>query len=388
MPPSITQIEAVEFTYSLDDVDRQGRKLVYLPGSTAERSTYATRIKTDVGVTGTYVGGTSMGFNQFDVIADILIGRNPHERERIWAEAKQALRKYDRVWVGPVDVALWDLIGKLHEIPIHRLLGTYRERFPAYISTYFATGEGGFESPADYADYAEECLEEGYPAFKLHTWTSTERPDIDREVDVVEAVGDRVGDQMQLMHDPVCEYETLADAIRVGRACDKYDYLWYEDPYSDAGSSQHGHQTLRQRLETPLLQTELVRGLEAHADFLTSEATDFLRADVTLDGGITGAMKIARTAEALGTDIEFHLPGPAERHCIAATQNTNYYELGLLHPEANKPHLEPPVYADGYTDAVDSTDDGTFSVPDGAGLGVTYDWSYIESQAIGRTTVQ
>lgn len=97
---------------------------------------------------------------------DRVVGWSPHDRERIWTEAKRAFRKYDRVGIGPVDTALWDLAVKLHNAPIHKLLGTYRERFTAYVSTYFATDEGGFESPVD---YAEKCLEAGSPAFKLHT---------------------------------------------------------------------------------------------------------------------------------------------------------------------------------------------------------------------------
>jgi L-alanine-DL-glutamate epimerase-like enolase superfamily enzyme len=387
MAPEITRIESIEFTYPIEDVARWEGKLVYLPGSRIERSTYATRVETDIGVTGAYVGGTPPGFEQLKLIGDQVIGRSPYERERIWADARQTLRKYDRVGIGPLDTALWDLAGKLDDSAIHELLGTYRKRFPAYASTYFATDEGGFESPADYADYAETCLDAGYPAFKLHTWCGPERTDIDREVATIEAVGERVGDEMQLMHDPVCEYETLADAIRVGRACDEYDFLWYEDPYSDGGTSQHGHRTLRQRLDTPVLQTELLRGVEQHADFLASEATDFLRADVKLDGGITGAMKIARITEGLGADVEFHLPGPAERHCVAATRNTNYYELGLVHPDSGTPSLEPPVYADGYTDNLESSEDGTFAVPDGPGLGVTYDWSYVEDNETRRVVI-
>jgi L-alanine-DL-glutamate epimerase-like enolase superfamily enzyme len=387
MAPEITEIESIEFTYPIEDVARRGGKLVYLPGSRVDRATYATRVETDVGVAGEYVGGTPPGFDQLKLIGGQVIGRSPYERERIWADAKQTLRKYDGVGIGPLDTALWDLAGKLDDSAIHELLGTYRERFPAYASTYFATDEGGFESPADYADYAEACLEAGYPAFKLHTWCGQERPDIDREVATIEAVGERVGDEMQLMHDPVCEYETLADAIRVGRACDEYEFLWYEDPYSDGGTSQHGHRCLRQRLDTPILQTELLRGVEQHTDFLASEATDFLRADVKLDGGITGAMKIARIAEGFGTDVEFHLPGPAERHCIAATRNSNYYELGLVHPDSGTPSLNPPVYAGDYTDDLESAEDGTFEAPDGPGLGVTYDWSYIEDNATRRVVI-
>jgi L-alanine-DL-glutamate epimerase-like enolase superfamily enzyme len=122
---------------------------------------------------------------------------------------------------------------------------------------------------------------------------------------------------------------------------------------------------LRQRLDTPILYTELVRGVEPHADFLANGATEFLRADVRLDGGTTGAMKIARIAEGLGADVKYHLLGPAERHCIAATQNTNYYELGLFHPDSGMPSFEPPVCADGYTDDFDGVENGTVSVPTG-----------------------
>lgn len=384
MAPEITRVECIEFTYPIEDVARQHGKLVYLPGHQIERQTYAMRIKTDVGVTGAYVGGTGPGFAQLELFADGLVGRNPLHRERIWNDAKQTLRKFDAIGLGPVDVALWDTAGKLYNAPIHELLGTYRKRFPAYASTYFATDDGGFKLPSDYADFAEACLDEGYPAFKLHTWCGSGTPDIDREVATVKAVSERVGDEMQLMHDPVCEYETLGDALRVGRACDEYEYFWYEDPYSDGGRSHHGHRALRQRIDTPLLQTELVRGVEEHTNFLVNEATDFVRADIDWDGGITGAMKIARIAEGLGTDVEYHLPGPAERHCLAATRNSNYYELGLVHPDSVIPNGEPPIYTDGYTDALDSTEDGTFSVPDGPGLGVCYDWSYIEEQATRR----
>ena len=70
--------------------------------------------------------------------------------------------------------------------------------------------------------------------------------------------------------------------------------------------------------------------------------TDFVRTGVYEDGGITGAMKVAHAAEGFGLDVEFHFGGLAHRHCIAATRNTNYYELGLVHP--NVLRTKPPVY--------------------------------------------
>ena len=87
-------------------------------------------------------------------------------------------------------------------------------------------------------------------------------------------------------------------------------------------------------------------------------------------------MKIAHAAEALGLDVEIHAPGPAHRHCMAAIRNTNYYELGLVHPSVLK--TQPPIYADGYSDLLDAVDSrGHVPVPTGPGLGVTLDWDYL-----------
>ncbi|WP_345784760.1 enolase C-terminal domain-like protein [Halobellus ordinarius] len=389
MKPEITRIETIEFSYPIENLnfDENGFNLVYDEGSSVDRTLYGIQIQTDVGITGEYVGGNSPAMAQINTFADYLIGKNPLHRERHWSEIKRSLRKYDRMGIGPIDIALWDFAGKYHDAPIHELLGTYRERIPAYASTYHGDENGGLDSPEAFADFAEECLEMGFPGFKIHGWGgSDESRDIDREVETVLAVGERVGDEMDLMCDPACEYETFADALKVGRACDEAGYFWYEDPFRDAGISQNAHRKLAETLDTPILQTEHVRGLEPHTDFLANDATDFLRADPEYDAGITGAMKIARVAEGFGTDVEFHAPGPAQRHCIAATRNANYYELALVHPDA--PNTQPPVYEGEYSDMIDTIDnDGTVSVPIGPGLGVEYDWDYIQANQTGSVHI-
>ncbi|MFC6838076.1 enolase C-terminal domain-like protein [Halomarina ordinaria] len=385
MAPTITRIESTEFRYPLEDVgtDGNGFNLAYEPGTTTHRKLFALKVHTDVGITGEYVGGNSPAAAQLNTFADYLVGRNPLDRERHWSEVKRALRKYDRMGIGPLDIALWDFAGKYYDAPVHELLGTYRRRLPAYASTYHADDHGGLDSPEAYADFAEECLAAGYPGFKIHGWGgSDDARDVQREVATIRAVGERVGDEMDLMSDPACELETFADALKVGRACDEYDYLWYEDPYRDGGISQHAHRKLRDMIDTPVLQTEHVRGLEPHTDFIANDATDFVRADPEYDAGITGAMKIARVAEGFGLDVEFHAPGPAQRHCIAATRNANYYELALVHPEAR--NTQPPVYRGAYSDMFDTVDeDGTVPVPDDPGLGVEYDWDYVEANKTG-----
>lgn len=384
MAPTITRIESVEFSYDLPDVGYapNGFSIVYEPGTTTERKLFALRVHTDDGTTGEYVGGNSPGAAQLNMIADYLIGKNPLERERHWSAFKRALRKYDWMGMGPIDIALWDFAGKYRGAPIHELLGSYRSSFPAYASTYQGDRNGGLNSPEAYADFAEDCLEMGYQGFKIHDWGG-DWTDPDETIAVVREVGRRVGDEMDLMLDPACNPATFADALKIGKACDDADFLWYEDPYRDGGVSQHSHRKLREMLDTPLLQTEHVRGLEAHTDFVATESTDFVRADPEYDSGITGAMKIAHMAEGFGLDVEYHATGPAQRHCLAATRNSNYYEVALVHPIC--PNTQPPVYADDYSDMLDTVDEnGHIHVPNEPGLGVKYDWDEIEDRKIGR----
>ena len=146
--------------------------------------------------------------------------------------------------------------------------------------------------------------------------------------------------------------------------------------YRDGGVSAFGHKKLRNFIKTPILQTEHVRGLEPKADFVLAGGTDFLRMDPEYDMGITGGMKIAHLAEALGIDVEIHACGPAHRIMMSAIRNTNYYEVALVGPDCK--NAIPPVYKCGYNDMIDCIDNlGNVSVPNGIGLGVEYDWDYI-----------
>jgi len=375
--PKITQIEVHEFEYGIRDVGQDpsfALGLSYEPGNVAKRRALGIKIHTDAGVTGEYVSIAPATFEQISMFADHLIGKNALHREEIYNEVKLILRKHDKMGLGPVDTALWDLAGKYHGAPIYELLGGYRTKLPAYASTYHADRSGALDSPEGYADFAQQCLEMGYRAFKIHSWPYGP---IEREVATVHAVGKRVGGKMDLMIDPCCAYTTFGDALRVGRACDEEGFFWYEDPFSDGGISQFAHRKLRQLIRTPLLQTEHIHMVESHIDFALAEATDFLRADPDYDGGITGVMKIAHAAEGLGLDVELHLVGPCRRHCMAAMRNSNYYEMGLVHPKVQA-NIVPPVYKDGYSDELDSIDgSGCVDVPQGPGLGVEYDWDFI-----------
>jgi len=380
--PRITGIEVHTYTYTLDNLgkDYNGFNLVYQQGSTVKQTGHIIRILTDAGLVGEYAGGSAADYAILPSFAHYLIGKNALERERIYADVKRALRQVARIGQAPVDIALWDLAGKYYETPIYRLLGGYKDRLPCQASTYHGDTNGGLDSPEAYAEFALQCREIGYPAFKVHGWGQAP---IAQEVATVHAVRKAVGAGMDLMLDPACEYITFGDALKVGWACDEERFFWYEDPYRDGGISQFAHRKLRQLIKTPLLMTEHVRTLEPHVDFAIAEATDYLRGDVGYDG-ITGVMKLAHAAEGLGLDIEFHGPGPAQRQCMASVRNTNYYEMGLVHPKAHSSH-DHRLYTGDYRDTLDAIDrDGYVPVPQGPGLGVAIDWEWV---AHNRTSI-
>ncbi len=387
----ISAVELTRFAVAIDDLDADPaeRGVRYQPGARAPHTRLAVRIHTDAGVSGGYVpprSRTVMVLAACRFLADLLIGQPALERERHYRAMRRATKHVGELGIGALDIALWDLAGKLQGASIARLLGGYRWRLPAYASTLDGDRhDEGLSSPGAYADFAERCAELGYRAFKIHGWATG---DPGEEIAILRAVGERVGSRIALMYDAACHLPTLGDAIAVGRVCDEYGYLWFEDPYADGGVAAAGHRLLRQRIATPVLITEHVHNAEGKLALLEAGATDILRVDPDYDGGLTGCLKAARAGEALGVDAEVHSCGPAMRQLMAALGNSRYYEINLVHPRTANPwHL--PVYAGDYSDQLDAVgEDGCVPVPDGPGLGVDYDWKRIERDALDSVVIR
>ena len=381
--PKITKLEIHEFRYEATDLgyDEDGFNVVYEPGGRLSTGGHVLRLFTDTGPVGECLAGRASELSTIPQFWHYLKGKSALQRERINDDIKRALRQSARIGVAPIDIALWDIAGKLFDVPIYRLLGGYKESVPCYASTFHGDAAGGLDCPEAYADFARQCQEMGYPAFKIHGWS---KAPVAQEAANVLAVRAAVGDGMDLMLDPACELRTFGDAVKVGRACDEARFFWYEDPFRDGGISQFAHRKLRQLIRTPLLQTEHVRSLEPHIDFVVADATDYVRGDVGYDG-ITGVMKLAHAAESLGIDIEFHGPSPAARQCMAAIRNTNYYEMGLVHPKVAASHA-PDLYQDHHDSLAAIDRRGHVPVGQTPGLGAQIDWDWVAAHRTGIRT--
>lgn len=374
----IERVEIHEFSYSVDNLglDASGNRCV-MKGARSDLTAFAVAIMTADGQRGEYCtthsGKSGVMVGQVRGLAPRILGEDAEAREAIYNKLKRLHRHFMAVGHSALDIALWDLAGKSAKRPVWRMLGGYRDRLPTYASTLNGGRAGILDSFDSYADFAEQCLALGFRGYKIHGWGEG---DAREEAANLLTCAKRVGGKMTLMYDAASELKTFADAIYVGKACDEGNYYWYEDPFMDAGWSPHAARQLKEHVKTPLLLTEHVRGLEAKAPWITERATDFVRTDPDYDMGITGAMKIAHLAEAFGLDCEIHAAGPAQRHCMAAMRNSNWYELSLVAPGVKNP--VPPVFGSGYSDDLEAVGaDGCFPVPDGAGLGVDYDWDYI-----------
>ncbi|MFL7810498.1 MAG: enolase C-terminal domain-like protein [Anaerolineae bacterium] len=260
--PKITRIEIESFSWDVKGLTHQ-RAFHYDPESTLTFSGGGLKVYADNGAVGEYAGWRTSPQAVADA-AQQYLGMNALDREYAYQRMKRSAA------MAVLDIALWDLAGRMLGQPIHALIGTYRTEVPGYASTVDGAVTGPLSTPESFADFAEQCLEMGYRGFKMHpmAW-----PDVQTHVDAVLAIGKRVGGRMDMMVDPYCLYPTFADALKVGRACDEAGFYWLEDPYSDGGVTPWSHTRLREMIRTPLLMGEQVSTVEQRMDLLLQKAT-------------------------------------------------------------------------------------------------------------------
>jgi L-alanine-DL-glutamate epimerase-like enolase superfamily enzyme len=309
-------------------------------------------IQTDQGVDGHAFLGSSFRGADLDcnalvkMLKPLAMGQNPLDRERIWRAMMKRSRAVPLRPIGAIDIALWDIAGKVAGLPLHRLMGSYRDRLPVY---------GSSPTYQDLDPYVEEALRvkaAGWPAYKIHPPAGNHR-----HIRVCEAVREAVGEDYGLMLDSAMAY-SYPEALQVGRALERLGYLWYEDPLPE--DDMVTYVKLCAKLDIPVMATEYSPGgFHAYAPWLAMRATDYLRGDVAIKGGITAVLKAAHLAEAFRMNYELHhggnsLNNVANLHVCMAIQNCDYFEI-LLPDAAQKYALVEDIEIDpeGYVHAFD-----------------------------------
>ena len=322
-------------------------------------------VETDEGVSGNAFLSRPehLAANLIDLAKPRIMGRNPQDIGTIWSELWKINRAITTQVIGAIDVCLWDINGKVAGQPVHRLLGTCKESVPVYSSTAF------HQSKEEYAEEAVRFKDEGWTAHKIHPHN-----DPAADVEICRAVREAVGPDMKLMLDSMWSYG-YEDAVRVGRAIEELDFYWYEDPL--AAEDLYGYVKLHQKLDIPIMSTEHAPGrYYGMAQWIVQYATDILRGDVAVTGGITPTVRLCHLAEGFKMKCEVHhggnsLNNVANLHITMAVPNCEFFEFFPC-TGANVYGLVEDINMDG----------GVVQAPTKAGLGYEIDWNLARREHI------
>ena len=213
--------------------------------------------------------------------------------------------------VAAFDVALWDIKGKAHGLPVWKLLGGLRNRIRCYASGYLWRT---YDATA-LAEWGPKLVEQGFNAMKFRMGAEEHW---EAEVERMRALREAVGTQVDIMAD-INQGWDVNRAIRVGRACEKYDLYWLEDPthYED----YNGLARVSDALDTPVAAGEYLYGIRTFSHLLERGSVDIAMIDLLRAGGITPWMRIAAAAEAFNIPVVTHLAPEILAHCAASAPN-------------------------------------------------------------------
>jgi len=324
-------------------------------------------VETDAGITGI---GEGVGPESYIVeriveekYAPRLIGENPLDIERHWESMVTDTLYKDLKGQGlsaasGVDVALWDIAGKHHGVPVYRLLGgPVGGALKPYASDLF------WQDPETMAERAASYVDRGFAGVKTHLGRG-----IDADEERVAAMRDVIGDAA-LMVDMNCGYDR-PDARRVGRMLEDYDVYWYEEPLTPYDVD--GLAALREELAVPVAAGENEYTKWGFRELFEADAVDYAMPDVMRCGGITEAKKVCALAAAHGTVVSPHcfttgVGLAATMHVMAASPACEWLEFDPT---------DFPVY-EAVFETPPALEDGRIALPEEPGLGVSLDEAVI-----------
>ena len=330
---------------------------------------FVMHVDTDDGVTGhcTAISEGVASITKLDVeqLRGLVIGENPLHREHLYQKLHQGTRWVYRSagWAGAFDNCLWDIAGKVANLPVWALIGKVRESIPAYLNILGTTMEEAVED-------AQGAVSDGFIATKDHFYHPFRE-----NIIWLTAIRDAVGSSIDLMHDPVGIY-TYDEAVIVGRSLEQLEYRWFEEPIPER--SHNRLKQLANELTIPIMANEtLMFDVDISAQWMISGATDLIRYNART--GTTAGLKLAHMAELYGTNVEFNgtggLWGLVHAHLLCSIQNTSYYEYfkgGWLDETGKSMGMTNPVIPNK----------GRISPPEGPGWGAEWDWERFKKSTV------
>jgi len=332
------------------------------------------RIHTDAEVEG--IGGvsnyTSYDFDRYTCetlrhLIPVLVGQDPLMREQLFGRLWPRVFPYSPQALAAVDIALWDLQGKVAGLPVYQMLGGTQDRILSYASTPL------FEDIPTYLKFVDEMIEQGFRAIKFHCWCLPEK---DRAL--ARAVRQaHPNEDICFMLDVENNYD-LQNSIETGKELADLGFTWFEAPLLDY--DLEGYRKLTANVEVAVLPSgNWIQDLPAFDHALRTRCWTRARTDATVCSGLTPAAKYLALVNTAGMKCEIMswgntLIAAANLHLMLGLGTSSYYEQSVPY--------EPYEY--GMHDVIRTDNEGYVHAPQGPGLGCRVDWSAMEAASIHR----
>ena len=328
-------------------------------------------VETDSGLTGIgwcedYCGATSRILNGH--LSRLLVGADPREITKVWDVMYRSSIPYGRKGVAlygisAVDIALWDLRGKLLNEPVYQLLGgKVRDPIPAYASHLHYTDDERFCAEA------EDYVEQGYRAMKMRFphGPADGLAGMNRNIEVVKLLRDSVGDSIDIMADAYMGW-TLEYAKRITRRLAPYDLKWIEEPLLP--DDLNGFIELSRTSPVPIATGEHEYTRYGFDALIKNKATDIVQFDMARVGGFTEARRVCALASAAGLPVCTHAYGLPTLHFVSAEPTCLMAEYFPV-PVWMKPQHSETEFFDG----APVPHGGSITISDDPGIGYRFDF--------------
>jgi D-galactarolactone cycloisomerase len=359
----ITRVEAFPLGIPLDEPLRWGAMVVHSKGG------IVVEVETDEGLVG--LGEAGFSAEYFSTVgpiinkqlAPMLIGSDPLQIGEIWEQMYQATHLWGRRGVetyaiSGIDIALWDLMGKVTGQPVHRLLGSTKTSVRAYFAP-------SLKPPAQMVPEAEKAVADGFTAMKLRVGLG-----LDTDRAIVREVRNAVGPNVDLMVDANMAYDRRT-ALRMAKEFEDLGVTWLEEPIRTRSLTQYldDHTWLAERVGIPLAGGESLLTRYEYLDAVSRRTFDVLQPDCTTVGGISEAKRVADLASAWNIACIPHIG------CSSGTGIGLAAGLQMILASANSYMVEYDAYGgpgwDGLLEEPLAVVDGVLHAPSAPGLGVS-----------------
>jgi L-alanine-DL-glutamate epimerase-like enolase superfamily enzyme len=308
-----------------------------------------------------------------DSLVPIVMGKNPLDIGLLWDEMYHRTYKLGVMGAQPeamsgIDIALWDILGKVTGLPLYQLLGGKRRD---RIRLYSSIGGGARAEVRDQVAKAVTSVKNGYTALKMRMDWSSRETDVNPKKDweIVSTVRKEVGDQIDLQYD-ANNGLSVSTAIRLGRRFqDELNVIHYEEPI--AQHDYNGYAEVCAALDMPVAAGEHEYTRWQFRDLIERAKVDILQPDLVKCAGLSEGVRIAHLAQTHGKFLVPHQTQPT----IGSTCNIHFASCFDLSPRAQEYNYDPerskqlwPLFKKSY-----EPQNGYMQLPDGPGLGLELD---------------